>query len=456
MKRILSGLVIVLAVLFISHVARANAREASALSYNFVAPPAPPVCTAATTTIFNNITPIAIPTGPSVITSTITVSGVDSYLWDIDLSTAISHTFAADLEMTLQSPAGTIVTLSSDNGAGNDNVFSGTLWDDDANPAGQLPYVTNNGLATDNAYVNLTLASPLVPEENLAAFVGENPNGVWTITIADDLAGDGGVLNQWALNVTTLNDTPITAAISASNTTTVSIPTGPAVITSTLVVSGADPFLLDVNITTAIQHSFAADMDITLMSPEGTIVTLSTDNGAGNDNVFDGTVWDDDANPGGQVPYTTNDGLVTDHAYINLTLASPLAPEEALGAFIGENPNGTWTLTISDDLAGDGGTLAGWSLDIITAACATPTPTATSTPTETPTSTPTSTPTETPTSTPTETPTAVPTSTPTQPPTDVQLTGVGVTGTTTTPWMIIVMGVILFAAAILNRRRHSI
>ena len=85
-------------------------------------------------------------------------------------------------------------------------------------------------------------------------------------------------------------------------------------------------------------------------------MTLTTDNGGGNDNVFNGTVWDDDANPAGQVPYAPTTAWSRDHAYANLILASPLVPEEALGAFIGENPNGTWTLTISDDLAGDSGT----------------------------------------------------------------------------------------------------
>ncbi len=99
-------------------------------------------------------------------------------------------------------------------------------------------------------------------------------------------------------------------------------------------------------------------------------MTLTTDNGAGNDNVFNGTLWDDSANPAGQVPYTTNNGLVTDNAYVNLTTATPLVPEEAMAAFIGEDPNGTWTLTISDDLAGDGGSLDSWSLDIDTFSCA--------------------------------------------------------------------------------------
>jgi hypothetical protein len=58
-----------------------------------------------------------------------------------------------------------------------------------------------------------------------------------------------------------------------------------------------------------------------------------------------------------QVPYAGNPNLVTDHTYTNLTVATPLAPEEALAAFNGENPNGTWTLTVADDNAGDVGSL---------------------------------------------------------------------------------------------------
>jgi subtilisin-like proprotein convertase family protein len=332
-------------------------------------PTSPANCTPTTTNFANN-TPLAIPTGPAVVSNTIVVSGVGPFLWDLDLTTNLTHTFSADLDITLMSPAGTVVTLTTDNGAGNDNNFNGTLWDDDANPAGQVPYTTNNGMATDHAYVNLTTATPLVPEEAMAAFIGEDPNGTWTITISDDLAGDGGSLT-WSIDVTTFPSAPTNTTASFSNNTPVAIPTGPAVVTSTIVVSGAGTTLCDVNVTTALSHTFAADLDVTVMSPAGTVVTLTTDNGAGNDDVFNGTVWDDDANPAGQVPYVTNSGLVTDHPYVNLTLASPLVPEEALGAFIGEDPNGTWTITISDDLAGtDGGTLSSWSLDITTCTCA--------------------------------------------------------------------------------------
>jgi uncharacterized repeat protein (TIGR01451 family) len=333
--------------------------------------PAVPAGCGATTTNFTNATPVAIPTGPAVVTSTIVVSGAGTYLYDLDVLTHIQHTFSADLDITITSPAGTVVTLTTDNGGSNDDVFNGTLWDDDANPGGQVPYTTNDGLVTDQTYANLTVATPLVPEEALGAFVGEDPNGTWTLTISDDLAGDGGNLNDWSLAVTTFPSAPTVATVpTATNATPVAIPTGPAVVTSTIVISGAGTSILDVNATTFIQHTFSADLDVTITSPSGTVVTLTTDNGGSNDDVFNGTVWDDSANPSGQVPYTTNNGLVTDQTYANLTLASPLVPEEAMAAFIGEDPNGTWTLTISDDLAGDGGSLNSWSLDIKTFTCA--------------------------------------------------------------------------------------
>ncbi len=329
--------------------------------------PTPPSGMVVSTSTFTQSTPTAVPTGPAAVTSTVLVSGTGPYTWDIDLTTNLTHTFAADLDITITSPAGTVVTLTTDNGAGNDNVFNGTLWDDDANPAGQVPYTTNNGMVTDQAYVNLTTATPLVPEEALGAFVGEDPNGTWTITVSDDLAGDGGSLDAFSIAVSTLPIAPVPTVLpTVTQATPTAIPTGPAVVTSTVLVAGAGVTLTDLNLTTAITHTFAADLDITLMSPAGTIVTLSTDNGAGNDNTFNGTVWDDDANPGGQVPYTTNNGVTTDHAYVNVTTATPLVIEEAMAAFIGENPNGTWTITISDDLSGDGGSLDSWSLDITT------------------------------------------------------------------------------------------
>lgn len=325
----------------------------------------PPLPATGVRTVVTQSTPVSL-TDNGVMTSTVVVSGAPTYLYDVNLITFLRHTFAGDLDITLTSPAGTVVTITTDNGVGNDDVFNGTFWDDNANPGGQVPYTTNNGLVTDHAYVNGVLASPLVVEEALGAFIGEDPNGTWTLTISDDNAGDTGTLDGWSMNIIGLPTPPTTSVSTYTQATPLAIPTGPAVVTSTLVVAGAGTRLLDVNLTTAIQHSFSADLDITLTSPAGTVVTLTTDNGAGNDNTFNGTLWDDDANPAGQVPYTTNNGVATDNAYVNLTTATPLVPEEAMAAFVGEDPNGTWTITISDDLAGDGGSLDSWTLDLTT------------------------------------------------------------------------------------------
>ncbi|MBS0321744.1 MAG: proprotein convertase P-domain-containing protein [Proteobacteria bacterium] len=322
-------------------------------------PAAPTSCSAGLhSTTFTQSTPLAIPTDPAVVTSTIVVSGAQPYLWDVDVTTFLRHTFSADLDVTITSPAGTVVTLTTDNGGSNDDVFNGTVWDDSASE-----------LVTDHVYANLTTAPSLVPEEALGAFVGEDPNGTWTITISDDLAGDGGSLDSWSLSIATLPAAPTT------QTSTYTQPTGVAIAdlattTSTLDVAGAGAAILDVNVTTFITHTFPADLDIVLVSPSGTRVTLTTDNGAGNDDVFNGTVWDDSADPGGQVPYTSDDGLVTDHAYVNGVTASPLVPEGALSALMGEDPNGTWQLEITDDLGGDVGNLASWSIQVTTASCA--------------------------------------------------------------------------------------
>ncbi len=333
-----------------------------------VAPTPPPICVPTTTTTASTDTPVTIGSAtPVVVSSTISVAGAGPWIADVDVFTDIKHTFSGDLDITVTSPAGTIVTLTTDNGGGSDNVFAGTTWDDQANPGGQVPYTSNSGLASDHTYTNLVTASPLAPEESLAAFVGEDPNGPWLLTISDDASADGGTLDTWSVTITTYDDPPFLGTDGGASAPGLVIPTGPGVVTDTITLSGVVGTVLDLDLATAITHTSSADLDMTLMSPAGTVVTLSTDNGGSNDNVFAGTTWDDDANPGSPVPYTSNVGLATDRLYANLVTATPLVPEETFGAFIGEDPNGVWTLTISDDLSSNGGTLASWSIDLVDA-----------------------------------------------------------------------------------------
>jgi uncharacterized repeat protein (TIGR01451 family) len=332
-------------------------------------PPVPTNCLPSTTTATQS-TPVPI-VDLGTATSTVAVAGAGPYLWDVNLTANITHTWTADLDITLQSPAGTIVTISTNNGGSNDNVFNGTVWDDSANPGGQVPYGTNDGVTTDHAYTNLVTATPLVPEEAMAAFIGEDPNGTWTLTVADEALADIGSIASWSLDIVTFPAAPTTATTTATQSTpTPIVDLGTA--TSTLAVAGAGTSICDLDLTTDITHTWTADLDITLQSPAGTIVTLSTNNGGSNDNVFSGTVWNDDANPGGQVPYVNNNGVATDHGYANLVTATPLVPEEAMGAFNGEDPNGTWTLTVADEALADIGSINSWSLNVVTCSCVAP------------------------------------------------------------------------------------
>jgi uncharacterized repeat protein (TIGR03803 family) len=316
-------------------------------------------------------------TGTPVVTSTITVSGAEPYLYDLNVNTSITHTANGQLQITLRSPAGTVVTLSSNNGGTNDNVFNGTLWDDSADPGNQAPFpgdsfVTSN-LVTDTVYTNLARKATLVPEEPLAAFIGENPNGVWTLTIADQTAADGGTLANWSMDFSTLATPPISTTVSYPSTDVPKAIPDVSFTTSTVTVSGDGSQIGRVRLQTFILHTFDSDLDVTLKSPQGTIVTITTDNGGSTDNVYNGTLWDDQADPGNEAPYVVPlaaSNLVTDTAYTNLAVKPTLTPEEALSAFNGENPNGVWTLTVADDAGADTGSLSAWTLEITTDTCA--------------------------------------------------------------------------------------
>ena len=59
---------------------------------------------------------------------------------------------------------------------------------------------------------------------------------------------------------------------------------------------------------------------------------------------------------------------MTDTVFADNVVETVVCPEEALGAFISENPNGTWTLSVNDNATDDVGSFT-WSLDFLTQSC---------------------------------------------------------------------------------------
>lgn len=126
------------------------------------------------------------------------------------------------------------------------------------------------------------------------------------------------------------------------------------------VINVAQDYLLDeLSVRVDIPHTYVSDLIITLSSPEGTSITLldrpgvpASGFGCKNDNI-DATFTDGQPDPedicdpaGSAAPWP-------------VTTAGPVQP---LSSFDGENVQGDWTLTVSDNASQDLGQIVDWEL----------------------------------------------------------------------------------------------
>lgn len=136
--------------------------------------------------------PVAISaTDPVTVTSSLTVTD-DTPIQSLTVTIDISHTWVSDLTATLISPSGTEVQLFSEDcweGVNVDAIFSDL---GEASVCDGLPNAALNGL--------------ILPDEALAAFAGESPEGEWTLQISDNFGADGGAINSWSLNICTIQE----------------------------------------------------------------------------------------------------------------------------------------------------------------------------------------------------------------------------------------------------------
>lgn len=122
-------------------------------------------------------------------TSVVNVSA-DLTITDVNVTLDITHTWAADLDITLTSPNGTIVELTSDNGGNGDN-YTATVFDQES---------TNGPITGGTA----PFTGTFVPEGDLATIYGEMSGGDWVLTIVDDANQDGGSFNSFILEICVL------------------------------------------------------------------------------------------------------------------------------------------------------------------------------------------------------------------------------------------------------------
>ncbi|MBS9772694.1 MAG: CHAT domain-containing protein, partial [Trichodesmium erythraeum GBRTRLIN201] len=113
-------------------------------------------------------------------TFTFTVDGDLGTVENIDVRFSAAHTYTGDLDVSLKSPQGKAVKLFASVGRSGDN-FQDTVLDDDGSRIiglGSAPF--------DGTYR---------PQESLADFNGENPQGTWTLKVTDTYpSADNGIL----------------------------------------------------------------------------------------------------------------------------------------------------------------------------------------------------------------------------------------------------------------------
>ena len=105
------------------------------------------------------------------------------------------------------------------------------------------------------------------------------------------------------------------------------------------------------SVTVNLTHTWDSDIEMDLISPDGTVWDLTSDNGGAGDN-YTNTVFQDGF-----------PSITTGAAPFTGTFQAEQGPFAT--GFAGDAVNGNWTLSICDDAGGDTGTLLSWSITFV-------------------------------------------------------------------------------------------
>jgi uncharacterized repeat protein (TIGR01451 family) len=177
---------------------------------------------------FTNSNPIIItdrgtstsPVGANPYPSTINISGVEGGINQMSITFSnFSHVSVGDVGALLVSPAGQKTLLMANDGGFN-SVSGLTLQFDDG-AANSLPLGTafGSGVYKPTSYAPLPPFPAPAPggsySNALSAFVGSNPNGVWSLYVIDDTSPGAGVIsNGWWISITRGSSIPAASDLS--------------------------------------------------------------------------------------------------------------------------------------------------------------------------------------------------------------------------------------------------
>lgn len=146
--------------------------------------------------------------------------------------TGLNHTYANDVSVLLVGPGGKAVALMSKAGGGLPVANANVVFDQTVSTA--LPQF---GAITSGSYkpgdygsnvVTFLAPAPVRPYTTLSAFVGDSPNGKWTLYVQDETSVNDGSIAGWKLNlyttpIATLSTNNLTVAQNGSGSVTVTL-----------------------------------------------------------------------------------------------------------------------------------------------------------------------------------------------------------------------------------------
>jgi autotransporter-associated beta strand protein len=311
-----------------------------------------------------------------------------------DLSDAITGTFNGLAEGATNTVGGYKFAISYAGGTGNDVVLTLTSIPGavtgstvtsgngshsiDPNDCNNLTLVITNTTGTPMTGINATLSTttegvlitqpyatyPNIPANgsgtNIAPFqISTLPSFVCGNTINLQLIVNSS-LGSFTMNYV-LNTGESAAPTRFDNNTITNVPDIGTIESTNNVTSWSGGPITKVTVSLWLVAPIDSDLNLSLISPDGTTVPLSTANGAGA-NFGSGSA---------DASRTTFD----DSAAMAITAGSPpfvgtFRPQSPLSAFIGTSPNGAWRLHIQDSFgSGSPDTLRAWSLFLSGTSC---------------------------------------------------------------------------------------
>jgi subtilisin-like proprotein convertase family protein len=238
---------------------------------------------------------LAIPDNQSAgVASTLNVSQAGR-IARLTVAVDIEHTFIGDLQVSLTTPVGSTVMLHNRSGGSADNLVES--------------YRSEDVLA-------------------LAALIGEQAQGDWTLHVADLAGADVGTLRSWSLEI---DLEEAAQSVHGEATPAVAIPDNdPSGVSSSIDIAQSGT-VQGIQVSVDITHTFIGDLRVELVAPSGQQVLLHNQFGGGQDNLI--KTYDSITNP-------------------------------ALAALTGQPIQGSWVLRVADMLGQDIGKFNRWSVEL--------------------------------------------------------------------------------------------